>query len=137
MKCPVLFLNFLKKFLNKSRSNKKSNGEGGIRTHGTRQEFNGFQDRLLKPLGHPSRTELILTGNRIVVKKSTELKPVNSPSSPTVFQNDREFGYRNISFVTNINNLSEKIQKMADFFQNICYHIVLRDEVRHNYIIIR
>lgn len=28
-------------------------GEGGIRTHGTLL-FNGFQDRLLKPLGHLS-----------------------------------------------------------------------------------
>lgn len=53
-----VFLKFLKKF----------NGEGGIRTHGTRQEFNGFQDRLLKPLGHPSKTQYILAGNQSVVK---------------------------------------------------------------------
>lgn len=30
------------------------NGEGGIRTHGTGLPYNGFQDRLLKPLGHLS-----------------------------------------------------------------------------------
>lgn len=61
-------------FLKKSQKilDNEGNGEGGIRTHGTRQEFNGFQDRLLKPLGHPSRTVLILTGNRILVKNQKE-----------------------------------------------------------------
>ena len=62
-----LFLKKSQKFLDN-----EGNGEGGIRTHGTRQEFNGFQDRLLKPLGHPSRTVLILTGNRILVKNQKE-----------------------------------------------------------------
>ena len=47
-------------------------GEGGIRTHGTRQEFNGFQDRLLKPLGHPSRTLLYF------IRKSTSCQERNS-----------------------------------------------------------
>ena len=32
---------------------KNDGGGGGIRTHGT-CTLNGFQDRLLKPLGHPS-----------------------------------------------------------------------------------
>ena len=33
---------------------KNIGGGGGIRTHGTLIRFNGFQDRLLKPLGHLS-----------------------------------------------------------------------------------
>ncbi len=70
------FLKFFEKVLNPYQTVKHQQikyGEGGIRTHGTRQEFNGFQDRLLKPLGHPSRTGLILTGNRIVVKNENYL----------------------------------------------------------------
>ena len=31
-----------------------SGGESGIRTHGPRERVTGFQDRLLKPLGHLS-----------------------------------------------------------------------------------
>ena len=61
---------FLKIFENTTCCTAKGNknGEGGIRTHGTRQEFNGFQDRLLKPLGHPSKAKYIVTGNIRVVK---------------------------------------------------------------------
>jgi hypothetical protein len=29
-------------------------GEGGIRTHGTREGYNGFRDRPDRPLRHPS-----------------------------------------------------------------------------------
>ena len=32
-------------------------GEGGIRTPGTAKRLNGFQDRLLRPLGHLSREQ--------------------------------------------------------------------------------
>lgn len=37
------------------RKYSQTGGGSGIRTHGTGKRPNGFQDRLLKPLGHPSR----------------------------------------------------------------------------------
>ena len=59
-------------FLKKSQKilDNEGNGEGGIRTHGTRQEFNGFQDRLLKPLGHPSKAKYIVAGFCTAVKQA-------------------------------------------------------------------
>ena len=68
--CPVFFAIFLKIFENTTCCTAKGNknGEGGIRTHGTRQEFNGFQDRLLKPLGHPSKAKYIVAGICAAVK---------------------------------------------------------------------
>ncbi len=42
-----------------------SGGGGGIRTHETRIGPNGFQDRLLRPLGHPSGS---VPGHRVCVQ---------------------------------------------------------------------
>ena len=44
-----------------------SGGGGGIRTHETGNPPSGFQDHLLKPLGHPSSPDLSIT---TTVKKS-------------------------------------------------------------------
>lgn len=45
---------FIKSFHPKSLPYKINGGRGGIRTHGPRKRVTGFQDQLLKPLGHPS-----------------------------------------------------------------------------------
>ncbi len=38
-------------------------GEGGIRTHGTRQGYNGFRDRPVQPLRHLSQSWKEMTQN--------------------------------------------------------------------------
>ncbi len=52
---PLYLLYLLKKKLSQNMEKHHStNGGGGIRTHGTRKGYSGFQDRPVRPLRHPS-----------------------------------------------------------------------------------
>src|SRR5690606_15265231 len=48
-------------------------GESGIRTHGRGLPYNGFQDRLLKPLGHLSKfaKSLYIRGIELSIRRDS------------------------------------------------------------------
>ncbi len=54
-------------------------GEGGIRTPGTAERLNGFQDRLLRPLGHLSRAQKTRPPQSARGKERPRISSLSSP----------------------------------------------------------